>query len=600
MLALAVVTVPALAASNPAETVPFDHWAYDAVQKLVDQGIIIGYPDGTFRGNRALTRYEFAMAVSRLLDALARNPAMRGPVGPEGPVGPAGRVGAAGGAGPQGVAGPAGPQGPAGPAGPQGPAGKMNPDEVKAICQKLLDEFKTELKDLRGDLNYLQDEVTKLTDRVTALENQGGPKVTGWVNYRIGFASTLERSIVVQPSPYVQVRTELFDNVNQFDNLTAKVGAAGKITDDLMARVVLKVRDTYSPEVANFSVAAGTHVVPVDTRSAEELWLDEACLDFNWSWAGARTVVGRQFQNYGLGVLVNNSRESQQGIRMAWGDIMNTGFDLEGFIGGSTYTFGGGVNHGWDSVLPELGDGYISARLGYRQPDWGIAGNWLADGAGLEQGWGFDAWARFWGGRQIQAEFATLNRPIDGITFLHNDPVGIMGSVDIWKGRNWALKGYYSQADSEFNPWYSTVNPYFEAYGTSDDGRAWLNWGRWLDNPLILPNVRVIGGDLDFRLLNADWKAMYYNLDNMSDFWENTMWGSGGGPGLDPTRVPYNQLWAIRVQKQIANGVNLNLTYAQQLVNEDARSLVPATAPGLDYWGYENAQLLMAGIAVGF
>jgi hypothetical protein len=46
--------------ANPAENVPFNHWAYDDAQKLVDQGITIGYPDGMFRGNRAMTRYERA------------------------------------------------------------------------------------------------------------------------------------------------------------------------------------------------------------------------------------------------------------------------------------------------------------------------------------------------------------------------------------------------------------------------------------------------------------------------------------------------------------------------------------------------------------
>ncbi len=61
--------------------VPFDHWAYDAVQQLIDMGIIIGYPDGCFRGDRTLTRYEFAMALSRLLDAIGqfkRLPGQRG------------------------------------------------------------------------------------------------------------------------------------------------------------------------------------------------------------------------------------------------------------------------------------------------------------------------------------------------------------------------------------------------------------------------------------------------------------------------------------------------------------------------------------------
>jgi hypothetical protein len=50
------------------EDVPRDHWAYEAVSYLEDSGFVIGYPDGTFQGGRLLTRYEFAMVVSRLYD----------------------------------------------------------------------------------------------------------------------------------------------------------------------------------------------------------------------------------------------------------------------------------------------------------------------------------------------------------------------------------------------------------------------------------------------------------------------------------------------------------------------------------------------------
>lgn len=45
-----------------------DHWAYDAVNKLVAADLIEGYPDGTFGGQRNLTRYEISKIVARLLD----------------------------------------------------------------------------------------------------------------------------------------------------------------------------------------------------------------------------------------------------------------------------------------------------------------------------------------------------------------------------------------------------------------------------------------------------------------------------------------------------------------------------------------------------
>ena len=50
--------------------VPAGHWAQEAIKRAVDCGIILGYPDGTFRGKQAITRYEAAAMIGRLLDAI--------------------------------------------------------------------------------------------------------------------------------------------------------------------------------------------------------------------------------------------------------------------------------------------------------------------------------------------------------------------------------------------------------------------------------------------------------------------------------------------------------------------------------------------------
>ena len=47
---------------------PANHWAYDAINKLVEAGIIEGYPDGEYKGQRTMSRYEMAVMVSRALD----------------------------------------------------------------------------------------------------------------------------------------------------------------------------------------------------------------------------------------------------------------------------------------------------------------------------------------------------------------------------------------------------------------------------------------------------------------------------------------------------------------------------------------------------
>lgn len=45
--------------------VPSNHWAYQAVQGLADKGLVEGYPDGTFGGDKMMTRYEFASIIYR-------------------------------------------------------------------------------------------------------------------------------------------------------------------------------------------------------------------------------------------------------------------------------------------------------------------------------------------------------------------------------------------------------------------------------------------------------------------------------------------------------------------------------------------------------
>ena len=47
--------------------VPSNHWAYEAVSDLSRRGLVEGYPDGTFGGDRMMTRYEFAQIVYRAM-----------------------------------------------------------------------------------------------------------------------------------------------------------------------------------------------------------------------------------------------------------------------------------------------------------------------------------------------------------------------------------------------------------------------------------------------------------------------------------------------------------------------------------------------------
>ena len=65
--AVLALTAGASYAANPFSDVSQDDWAYEAVSDLSVQGVVEGYPDGTFKGERNMTRYELAQIVARML-----------------------------------------------------------------------------------------------------------------------------------------------------------------------------------------------------------------------------------------------------------------------------------------------------------------------------------------------------------------------------------------------------------------------------------------------------------------------------------------------------------------------------------------------------
>jgi hypothetical protein len=67
VIALVAFAAPAFANVNPFMDVPMNHWAYDAIGQLAARGVLSGYPDGTYKGNQPMTRYEAASAVARAL-----------------------------------------------------------------------------------------------------------------------------------------------------------------------------------------------------------------------------------------------------------------------------------------------------------------------------------------------------------------------------------------------------------------------------------------------------------------------------------------------------------------------------------------------------
>ena len=66
-LAALMLTTSFVMADNAFSDVTPDDWSYKAVSQLADEGVIDGYPDGTFKGNKNITRYEMGQIVARLM-----------------------------------------------------------------------------------------------------------------------------------------------------------------------------------------------------------------------------------------------------------------------------------------------------------------------------------------------------------------------------------------------------------------------------------------------------------------------------------------------------------------------------------------------------
>lgn len=65
-----LLMAPVFAQTDQFPDVPENHWVYQALLNMKDQGILVGYPDGLFRGNRPASRYELAGAINSAYEKL--------------------------------------------------------------------------------------------------------------------------------------------------------------------------------------------------------------------------------------------------------------------------------------------------------------------------------------------------------------------------------------------------------------------------------------------------------------------------------------------------------------------------------------------------
>ena len=148
---IAPIVAPSMAPVAQAQAeypdVPLGHWAYDAINKLSAAGVIEGYPSGQYNGGRAMTRYEFAVAIARLLEQGGLKGA-DGVPGADGAPGAPGATGATGGGIPTDL------------------SNYVTKPELADALNGLRAEFRTELAALGVRVDDLDARVTALENRV--------------------------------------------------------------------------------------------------------------------------------------------------------------------------------------------------------------------------------------------------------------------------------------------------------------------------------------------------------------------------------------------------------------------------------------------------
>lgn len=206
--------------------VPADHWAYDAINQLQRDGILIGYPDGTFQGKRTLTRYEFAIAIARMADWVRS-------VVPGGP--------AAAGVTKADVEKMLADYAKKSelPSIPQNLATK---DDVAAL-RKLIDEFRDEIAALGVDVDALKRDVAALSARVDAIEaEQKRVRITGEANiFAVSLASTSDAT--GQAVVNLDSRTATYPNEALFRNIGLvkdfDLTITGRVSDTVTAQATI-------------------------------------------------------------------------------------------------------------------------------------------------------------------------------------------------------------------------------------------------------------------------------------------------------------------------------------------------------------------------
>lgn len=277
------------------DDVPTNHWAYAAVADLTEKGLLVGMPNGSFKGNKPMTRYSFAVVVSRMLDRY--NELLQS-------------------------------------------NNEVSKKDVKAL-EDLVTEFvneiealsdevkeiKSDIKSVKADVSDVKDNVTELNTKTTALEK----KVNQIGNVKV-YGDVLAQNISYDKTNH---------NMDDFQNVQVRVGFNAKPTDKVEADFryvaydkdlnsgtnnVNKIIDYNNNEKinplkhhynglakSNFGRAEGKNEVEIAKVKVKDVFKD-----------GDHIQVGRDFMTHGHALVLNDYADAVQYSTKA-GDVTITG-----------------------------------------------------------------------------------------------------------------------------------------------------------------------------------------------------------------------------------------------------------------------------------
>jgi hypothetical protein len=271
---LALVLGARAQAQQAPTDVPPEHWAHEAVTDLANKGLVTGFPDGSFLGRRALTRYEMATIIKRVLDYLTKLMDEK-------------------------VAGVPTPPPPAPETPRPQPPRAASPEDLAQV-RKLVEEFKVELAVIGTDLKAAQEKIRGLEERLNSLEEViKDPE--GKLETVVNQVTALRR---IAFSGYVQARYEAFENseegsavVDRFTVRRARLVTAARPAPSVGVRLQLDaVSSQGNPPL---SAPAGT------TVQVKDAWIDW----FPWQdpLAGPTFTIGQMKWPFGFEVTQSSS-----------------------------------------------------------------------------------------------------------------------------------------------------------------------------------------------------------------------------------------------------------------------------------------------------